>query len=112
MINRIVLYLYIPLLVGIVAALIVLLLRVFRMIGSLVQTIERTKPVSDHLERMNATIDRISASAGSYKFFLSLAAVFIIIKETVKYWRSEKSISKSFAKAVLRHNSQIRGLKF
>ena len=112
MVNRIILYLYIPLIIGIIAAVIVLLLRVFRMIGGLAETIDRAAPIAGHLERMNATIEQISQSAQSYKFFLSLAAVFIVIKETVKYWKSEKSISKSFAKALLRHTAQIKGLKF
>lgn len=112
MVNRIVLYLYIPLIIGVVAAAVVLLLRVFRMIGGLADTIDCAKPVADHLERMSTTIEKISQSAQSYKFFLSLAAVFIIIRETIKYWKSEKSISRSFAKAVLRHTSQIRDLRF
>ena len=112
MVNRIILYLYIPLIIGIVAAAIVLLLRIFRMIGGLADTIDHAMPIADHLDRMNTTIEKISQSAESYKFFLSLAAVFIIINETIKYWKSEKSISKSFAKALLRHTGQIRGLKF
>lgn len=111
MVNRIIMYLYIPLIIGIVAALIVLLVRIIKMIGGLGQTIERAKPISERIENMNASIEKISASAESYKFFLAVAAVFIIIRETLKYWKSEKSISKSFAKALVRHSSQIKGLR-
>ncbi len=110
--NRIILYLYIPLVIGVIAAAIILLVRVLRMAGSLAKTVDCAKPITDHLEKMNATIGKISESGASYRFFLSLAAVLIIIKETVKYWKSEKSISRSFAKAVLRHTGQLKSLKF
>ncbi len=111
-INRYILYLYIPLGIAVLVCLIVLLLRVLRTLKEAGHTADLAKPISEHLEHINQAKEKIAATKDSWSFFIALLAAFAILKETGKYYKSERSLSKSLGKAVIRHSSQIKGLRF
>ena len=111
-VNRYILYLYIPLGIAILGCIIALLLRVAKTLKEANHTAELARPISEHLNHINETTKKIAATKESWSFFIALFAIFAILKETGKYYKSERSLSRSFSKAVLRHTSQIKGLRF
>ena len=111
-ISRYVYYLYIPLIIGIVIALIALIVRVSKTLKKVGLTLQKTEPLNESLQKMNGSLEQIRKSKGNWTFFLSIFAVIAILKETAKYYRSEKSVSKSFTKALMRHGTQVRNLRF
>lgn len=112
LINRIILYSYIPLGIAILVCLIILLTRVMKTLKGVNVTLDKTKPINEHLEHINASTKKIAASKDSWTFFLALGAIFVILKETGKYYKSEGSLTRSFSKAMIRHSAQIKGLRF
>ncbi len=96
---------------GALIALIAFLLR-------LKKTVKATEPLTDSLSVMNGELNavktktaRIKASAPSYKFFASLYIILVIIKETLKSWKNDKSLPGSFTKAYIRHSKQISKIR-
>ncbi len=111
-INRYILYLYIPLIIAIIGCIIALLMRVMKTLKEVGHTAELASPIGEHLDHISKATEKIAASKDSWNFFIALFAIFAILKETGKYYKSEHSLSRSFSKAVLRHTSQIKGLRF
>ena len=96
---------------GALIALIAFLLR-------LKKTAKAVEPLTDSLNVMNVELNaakaktaRIKASAPSYKFFASLYIILIIIKETLKSWKNDRSLPGSFTRAYLRHSRQISKIR-
>ena len=96
---------------GALAALIAFLMR-------LRKTAKAAEPLTGRLNVMNGELNavrsktgKIRASAPSFKFFASLYIVLVIIKETLKSWRNDKSLPGSFTNAYLRHSRQIRKIR-
>ena len=111
-INAYMKYVYIALIAALFITLIAFFIRLSKTMKKITETAEGASSVSSLLNQTNEKLSLISQSKDSYKFFLSLFAIILIIKETFKYYKSEKSLPKSFTKAVLRHNTQISGFKF
>ena len=72
---------------------------------------EDSKVLGRDLRHMNETIDSIRATEDSWKFFASLYIIFVVIKETLRYRRSDRSISKSFTRSVARHAKELSSIK-
>lgn len=96
---------------GTLIALIAFLLR-------LRKTAKAAEPLTGSLNTMNgelnavkAKADRIRASAPSYKFFASLYIILVVIKETLKSWKNDRSLPGSFTSAYLRHSRQISKIR-
>ena len=110
-INPYMKYVYIVLILGLVAALIAFLKSLMKTIRNISDTAQGASSVSVHIGQTNEKLSAIKESGDSYKFFLSLLAIFVIIKETFKYAKSEKSLSKSFRKAFMRHTASFTKIR-
>ena len=82
------------------------------------KTVKGMEPLSGSMDAMNAQLSAVSrktgkirASADSFKFFASLYIIFVVVKETLKSWRNERSLPGSFAGAYMRHSKQIRKIR-
>ena len=91
---------------------------VIRLLLTLAKMSKSIKVIADDGNRMNQNIDRVNSSLecikkseDSWMFFASIYAIFVVIRETFKYRKSEKSLSRSFAKSVTRHAGQISRIK-
>ena len=106
-INSYMKYVYILLIGALVIVLITFIRSLVRTIRNISDTAQGAGDIGTQLNLANEKVTAIKESSDSYKFFLSAFAVFIIIKEAFKYSKSEKSFTKSFAKAFMRHSSSI-----
>lgn len=111
-INAYMKYVYIALITALLITLIAFFVRLSKTMKKIAETGEGVSTLSSDLDQTNEKLSAISDSKDSYKFFLSLFAIILIVKETFKYYKSERSLPKSFTKAVLRHNAQISGFRF
>ncbi|MBQ6478004.1 MAG: hypothetical protein IJI44_01415 [Erysipelotrichaceae bacterium] len=82
------------------------------------KTVKAMESLSGSIQIMNTELnvvkqktDRIKASADSFKFFTSLYIILIVIKETLKSWKYDKSLPGSFASAYMRHSKQIKKIR-
>ena len=112
MINHLMKYVYLILVPATVYWLAAFLIRLSKTMKIVSETSENGKKAGTQLAAAGEKASLISKSAGSWKFFLSAFAILIVLKETFKYYRSEKSLSRSFAKAMMRHRSQVAGFRF
>ena len=106
-INPYMKYVYIILILALIAALIAFLKSLMKTVRNISDTAQGASSISVHIDQTNEKLSAIRESKDSYKFFLSLLAVFVIIKDTFKYAKSEKSLSKSFRKAFMRHTASL-----
>ncbi len=106
--NTLINYLCLILIAVLIGTIIALLKRLSKTKIVVSQTVDNAKGIGTGIEAASDKISVIRDSSDSWKFFLSVIAVFAILKETIKYLGSEKSLTKSFAKACFRHSSQIR----
>ena len=111
-INQYIIFVYVFLISAIIVLFFDLLIHLIKMLKTTgTVTAEKLNVLNDNLTRMNETTEKISKTANSWAFFLSIYAIYLIIKETIKYYRSERSISRSFAKAAIRHAGQLGKLR-
>lgn len=107
-INQYIIFVYIFLISAIIVLFFDLLYHLIRLMKTTVKdTADKINVVADDVQRMNDTTDRIAKTGESWTFFLSVYAVYLIVRETIKYYRSERSLSRSFAKAAIRHSGQL-----
>ena len=109
-ITQYVLYLYYPLIAGIIIALVMLLLKLVKSMGVAFDTFEKTIPIRENLEKMNTTLTEIKDSKASWEFFIALAAVVSILKEVRKWFKGEESFSAAASKILLRNSPKLKGL--
>ena len=111
-INQYIVFVYVVLISAIIVLLGDLLIHLIKMMKTTVNdTATKIDKISGGLDKMSKTCDRIKSSADSWTFFLAVYAVYAVLKETLKYWGSEKSLSKSFAKACIRHAGSINKIR-
>ncbi len=91
---------------------VVLLVKAGRLKGPAAFVSEDTKILGRDLEHMNDTLEKIRATKDSWLFFASLYAVIAIIRETFRYRRSDRTISRSFARSVARHAKELSSIRF
>ena len=111
-INSLMPYIYGILIIALIVTFIMLIMRLGKTMKKVALLMEDGDKLNTQFEKINAKTEAIKQSADSWGFFLSLAAVAVIIKETFKYYKSERSLPKSFSKAVIRHAGQLGKLKF
>ena len=111
MINQYIKYLYYLLLIIIIVLINIIMLKIFT--------------ISDDLEAMNSNITNISKNinadkdkttsikntVNSWKFFISIYAIMVVIRETFKYRKRYKSLSRSLSASLVRHSRQLRSLR-
>jgi hypothetical protein len=111
-INQYIVFVYVVLISAIVVLIGDLLIHLIKMMKTTVNdTVAKINNVSDGIKKMSDTAGSIKDSGDGWSFFLSASAIYIILKETLKYAVSEKSLSKSFAKACIRHSGSIKKIK-
>ena len=111
-INSFMPYIYGLLIIVLIGTLIAFLIRLSKTMKKIAQTADVAKGIGNNLQKTTDSLDQIKASSDSWSFFAALLGVVFIVKETFKYYRSEKSLPKSFTKAVIRHSGQIKNLNF
>lgn len=111
-INKYIIFVYVVLISAIIVLIGDLLIHLIKMMKTTVnETTTKINSVSDNLKKMSDTSEKIKSTANSWTFFLSIYAIYVIFRETLKYWRSERSLTKSFTKACLRHVGQINKIR-
>ena len=110
-VNSYIKYLYILLIVIVVVLVIRLLLALAKMSKSIKVIADDGNHVNENVNHMNTSLESIRKSEDSWIFFTSIYAIFVVLRETLKYRKSEKSLSRSFAKSVTRHAGQISRIK-
>lgn len=111
-VNQFMPYVYGLLIIVLIGTLIAFFVRLSKTMKKVAETLQGTQGMSEKLEKMNESVVKIQASKESWTFFAAIFAISVIIKETFKYYRSERSLSKSFAKALKRHASVVTKLRF
>ena len=109
--NSYIKYLNILLIVVVVVLVIRLLLALSKMSKSIKVIADDGNHMNQNIDHMNSTLECIKKSEDSWMFFTSIYAIFVVLRETLKYRKSEKSLSRSFAKSVTRHAGQISRIK-
>ena len=110
-VNSYIKYLNILLIVIVVVLVIRLLLTLSKMSKGVKLVADDGNRIGENINHMNSSLDRIRKSEDSWMFFASIYAIFVVLRETLKYRKSEKSLSRSFAKSVTRHAGQISRIK-
>ena len=112
MINQYVKYVNIGLAVIAVIVLLVLLIKLLKLKPTVGIIADDTGKLTKNLDGIDNTLTTIKATEKSWVFFSSLYVIFVIIKETFKYAKANKSISKSLTKSVTRHAKQLSSIRF
>ncbi|MBR5341673.1 MAG: hypothetical protein IK151_07095 [Erysipelotrichaceae bacterium] len=107
-INRYIIFVYVILIAAVVVMFVDFLIHLGNTIKNINALNDGLNTMNNDLNSANEKIAHIKDTGKSWSFFGALFAVYMIIKETLKYRKSEKSISKSLAKACLRHSTQLR----
>ena len=110
-ISHYVLYLYYPIIAALIIVLVILLVRLVKTMRVAFDTVEKTAPINENLEKMSTTLEEIKASKASWEFFVALAAALSIFKEVIKWFKGEESFSKAASKILLRNSTKLKGLK-
>ena len=107
-INRYIIFVYVVLIAAIVVMFVDFLIHLAKTMKNINALNDGLDTMNNGLNSANEKIAHIKDTGKSWSFFGAVLAIFMIIKETLKYRKSEKSVSKSLAKACLRHSSQLR----
>lgn len=105
-------YVYILLGVVLIGVIIVLLVRLSKLMKSVSSTVDRTGNIMKNLEADKEKIDAIQKSKDSWTFFLSLYAIFVVLKEAFRNRKREDSFAKSLAHSGVRHAKQLSKIRF
>ncbi len=111
-INRFMPYIYGVLIIGILIALIALFIRLSKTLKKAAMMKEVAEVLDREMKEIDMKKEQIARTKDSWTFFVALFGAWFIIKETFKYYKSERSLPKSFTKALMRHSSQISKLRF
>ena len=107
-INRYIVFLYVFLISAIIALLADLIIHLIKTMKYANQTGDGINKISEDIDQTSKKLETISASKDSWSFFLAVYGIYLILKETLKYRKSERSVSRSFAKACVKQFTRVR----
>ena len=111
-VNAYIRYIYILLGIALAGVIIALLIRLGKLMRSVSSTVDRTGNITKNLEADKEKIAVIQRSKDSWTFFLSLYAIFVVLKEAIRNRKREDSFVKSLTYSGVKHAKQLSKIRF
>jgi len=110
-INNYIKYLYYLLIIIIVVLVNILLFKVFKITDNVSGMNTNITKITDNINKDKEKAEYLKSTAKSWKFFISIYAILVVISETFKYRKRYKSFTRSFSHSLARHSRQLRNFR-